>query len=62
MTKTFWGGIVAACAGLLGIFGIDVSADSQTAIINGLSAGAVVCGSIVSAVSAWKNRKKGGGE
>ena len=35
MTKTFWGGIVAACAGLLGIFGIDVSADTQTAIING---------------------------
>lgn len=62
MTKTFWGGIVAACAGLLGIFGIDVSADSQAAIINGLSAGAVVCGSIVSTVSAWKNRKKNGGE
>jgi|GEM_PF-4560186 len=62
MTKTFWGGIVTACAGLLGIFGIDVSADTQTVIINGLSALAVVGGSVVSAVSAWKNRKKNGGE
>ena len=62
MTKTFWGGLVTACAGLLGIFGIDVSADSQSAIINGLSSGAVVFGSIVSAVSAWKARKKNGGE
>ena len=53
---------MTACAGLLGIFGIDVSADTQTVIINGLSALAVVGGSVVSAVSAWKNRKKNGGE
>ena len=58
MTKTFWGGIVAACSGLLGIFGIDVSADTQTAIINGISALAFVGGSIVSAVSAWRGKKK----
>ncbi len=41
-TKTFWAGLVTALAGLLSIFGIDVSGDTQAAIVNGISAIATV--------------------
>ena len=43
-TKTFWAGLVTALAGLLSIFGIDVSGDTQAAIVNGISAIATVGG------------------
>ena len=56
-TKTFWTGLVIALAGLLGIFGIDVSGDTQAAIVNGISAIATVGGAVVAAISAWRSRK-----
>lgn len=56
-SKTFWAGLVTALAGLLSIFGIDVSGDTQAAIVNGISAIATVGGTVVAAISAWRSRK-----
>lgn len=61
-TKTFWAGLVTALAGLLSIFGIDVSGDTQAAIVNGISAIATVGGAVVAAISAWRNRKNSDAE
>lgn len=57
-TKNFWAGLVTALAGLLSIFGIDVSGDTQAAIVNGISAIATVGGAVVAAISAWRNNRK----
>ena len=45
-------------AGLLSIFGSDVSVETQAAIVNGISAIATVGGAVVAAISAWRNNRK----
>lgn len=59
-SKTFWGAIIAAGAGLAGIFGGSVTAEEQSAIVNGISGVGVVIGTIIAIVGRIKANKKVG--
>lgn len=59
-SRTFWGAIVAALSGLAGIFGVEVSAPEQEAIVSGVAAVGIAVGTIVAIVGRIKADKKVG--
>ena len=49
-SKTFWGGVIAVIAGILGFFGWTLSADDQQALID---LGVGIAASIGGIVAIW---------
>ena len=49
-SKTFWGGVIALLAGVLGIFGYTLSADDQQALID---LGVGIAASIGGVIAIW---------
>lgn len=49
-SKTFWGGVIAVLAGILGVFGYTLAADDQAALIDG---GAAVAAAIGGGIAIW---------
>ena len=49
-SKTFWGGLIAVVAGILGFFGYQLGSEDQAAIIE---AGAAVAASLGGVVAIW---------
>lgn len=50
LSKTIWGGIVALCAALAGIVGIEVDAASHEALAAALTNAAAAVGAIVAII------------
>ena len=47
-SRTVWGGVIAALAGILGLFGYQLLPEDQTVLIDGGVAVAALAGGIVS--------------
>lgn len=57
-SKTFWGGVIALLAGVLGFFGYQMGAEDQQAVIELVSAIVASIGGAVAIVGRVKASKK----
>lgn len=57
-SKTFWGALIAGGSALLAVFGVDVSAGEQSALVGGLAAVGGVVGTVVAIWGRFKAEKK----
>ena len=57
-SKTFWGGLIAVVAGILGFFGYQLGSEDQAAIIEAGSAIAAAVGGVIAIWGRVKASKK----
>ena len=57
-SKTFWGGLIAVLAGVLGFFGYQLLPDDQAALVEGGSAVAAAIGGVIAIWGRVKASKK----
>ena len=57
-SKTFWGGVIALLAGVLGIFGYTLLPEDQAALVDGVAAAAAAVGGVIAIWGRVKASKK----
>ena len=57
-SKTFWGGVIALLAGILGLFGYTLAPDDQAALVETVAAVAASIGGVIAIIGRIKASKK----
>lgn len=58
LSKTFWGGLIAVLAGVLGFFGYEIAGSDQAALVEGGSAVAATIGGMIAIIGRIYASKK----